>query len=641
MYCRTAAVSLGLLLLASCARQAAPPAVQRIAILRFENLGPEQSNDWMGTAFSEILARDLAGSPGVYAISTARLRAAGVSLGSRPLAAPGISAQRAAALASGARQIGYGNFSVIGGRLSANLTIEDAATGKLVRTFAVEVPAAGMIEAADRLAADILGNRPAPPYPTRNSTALAAYCRALETTNPAEATQYLEQAIAAEPDYLPPYRYLAELKAGQRDLPGARVLLEQALLRKSGDAVEAALIEADAARFRSDSAARLQAMGKLAKLTPLDPTTWRAVAEVAQSRREYRQAADALAKALEVEPEDAAVWNQYGYAAAYAGDLATATTALRRYQSMRPADPNPLDSLGDVHLLVGRLKEAESFYLEAGKKDPNFAAGTSLFKAALARLMTGDIAGADVLARQHLESRAAAKDPLAAYRAAEWDWVAGRRRRACAEMEAVARGASRDLASRAYAQLALWTLMLGDRANAASSSALALSNASQAAMLPAFVARFLAQPQAGADEWTDRAARAFPNAPNSIRDLTLLAALLIDRQFAAAAPILDRLESAGATSSDFDLGIVTAWTAIEAGKSNVAAPLLRWNPIPPAGGPGSYLSLQFPRIFYLRAIAAEKEGRAEEARSNYKLFLQLSGPDPLVWGEESKAKAAL
>jgi hypothetical protein len=48
--------------------------------------------------------------------------------------------------------------------------------------------------------------------------------------------------------------------------------------------------------------------------------------------------------------------------------------------------------------------------------------------------------------------------------------------------------------------------------------------------------------------------------------------------------------------------------------------------------------LYFPRIFYLRAVAAEKQGKPGEARENRRIFKALSGPDPLLWGEELKAQ---
>ena len=56
-------------------------------------------------------------------------------------------------------------------------------------------------------------------------------------------------------------------------------------------------------------------------------------------------------------------------------------------------------------------------------------------------------------------------------------------------------------------------------------------------------------------------------------------------------------------------------------------------------GPGPLVSLYFPRIYYLRALEAERDGKPEVARANYRLFLTLSGSDPLIWGEETKAQA--
>ena len=48
-----------------------------------------------------------------------------------------------------------------------------------------------------------------------------------------------------------------------------------------------------------------------------------------------------------------------------------------------------------------------------------------------------------------------------------------------------------------------------------------------------------------------------------------------------------------------------------------------------------------PRLFYLRGLLAEKEGRRDAARGEYQKFLKLSGPDPLIWGEEKKAQEAV
>ena len=80
-------------------------------------------------------------------------------------------------------------------------------------------------------------------------------------------------------------------------------------------------------------------------------------------------------------------------------------------------------------------------------------------------------AGADTLFQQYIKAREAAKDPVVEYRQAEWSWMSGRRKSACQRLEAFARGVEngplREIASRAYSQLAVWSLAMGDRTAAA------------------------------------------------------------------------------------------------------------------------------------------------------------------------------
>ena len=180
--------------------------------------------------------------------------------------------------------------------------------------------------------------------------------------------------------------------------------------------------------------------------------------------RDYPQAVQAYQKSSEVEPENATTWNQLGYAEAFGGDLNAALVALRHYQALRPSDSDPLDSQGDVNLLLGHLREAEDLYMQAAKKSPGFPNAPDLYKAAIARLMTGDVPGADGIAKQYTDARRAAHDPIAEYFEAEWWWISGRRKRGCQQLEAFARGAAigplKELVSPAYAELAIWSLFL-------------------------------------------------------------------------------------------------------------------------------------------------------------------------------------
>ena len=643
MFCRFRwFLPLAALLLAACARQPAGPLVERIAILRFENLGAGVSGDWMGRAFSEVITTELAGAPGVYAIPSSRLHGLDRVFGPRPVSVPGISAERTLAFASGATRLGYGEYSVRGGRLSARLTIEDPRTGKMVKLFSAA--ADDVFVVASELARQI-STRVAP-YGTNSVPALKAYMAAEESATTAATAQNLEQAIAADPDFGPPYRLLAELDAQRQDRAAADALLGQALARAGAmPPAERARLELEAANLHGDSAARKSALTTLVALEPNDATTWNSLAELCMSRREYQQAVQAYRKLVQVEPEDVGALNQLGYAAAYAGSLDTALEALRRYQALRPAEANPLDSQGDVNLLAGRLPQAESLYLQAAKKDPNSESGGDLWKAAMARLMSGDVAGADTLFQQYIQAREAAKDPVAEYRQAEWSWISGRRKSACQRIEAFARGAEngplREIASRAYSQLAVWSLVMGDRTAAAQLAQKGTLLAGPSSAGAAMVARFLTGPPASSPEWSVRAERLFPNAAeDSLKDFALVYALLLDQQFQPASLLLKQLYDGANPSADPGLPVLLAWTCLETGRANDAAPLLRFNPIPSASGASMFAAFDFPRIYYLRGLLAEQQGKPGEARANYQLFRQLSGADPLIWGEEQRASTA-
>ncbi|HEV3198782.1 MAG TPA: hypothetical protein VGZ73_12770 [Bryobacteraceae bacterium] len=632
----------GCLAALACNRQPAAPQAKRIAILRFENLGSDTGNDWMGRAFSEIIATELTGSPDADPIPSSRIHTLNQTFGVRPISAPGISAERGLALASGASQIGYGNYAVRGGRLEAQLTVEDPRTGKTIRVVVSSAAAGDVVGAATGLARQIA--RQTRTYGTMSSRALKAWMVALESGDATVTGQSLEEAIAADPDFGPPYRLLAQWKLQRQDRAGALSLLDQALARDGMALEERARTELEAANLRDDAAGRQRALEALVKLEPRDGPTWRSLGDAALTRRNYTLAIQAYQKSLELEPENASTWNQLGYAEAYAGDLSEALGALRHYQSMRPADSDPLDSQGDVNLLLGHLHEAEDLYLQAAKRSPGFPNSPDLFKAAMARLMAGDVPGADGIAKQYADARRAAHDPIVDYFEAEWWWVSGRRKRGYQQLEAFARGVGsgplKELASPSYAELAIWSLFLGDRAGAEQMAQKLAPPVGASSAGLVLLARFLVAAPASPAEWAARAERLFPSANQaSLRDTAVAYALLLEKEFARASPILKEQYDRANPTSDESVRILLAWSWLETGRALDAAPLLRLNPIPAQAGPGTLVSLYFPRIYYLRALEAEKSGKAEEARANYSLFLKLSGPDPLLWGEEKKAQA--
>ncbi|MGA3095642.1 MAG: hypothetical protein ABSF25_04230 [Bryobacteraceae bacterium] len=616
-----------------CARRAPEPAIERLAVLRFENLGADPSADWIGRALAEMVTSELAGAPGVYALPSSRFHAYERVLGARPVGAPGISAERDLALAAGANRVAYGEYSIRSGGILAHMSTEDPQTGKTTAVVSYSGAAGDVVAAAWAFARALW--KDAPPYATRDAAALQAFVNALESFDQPSVAPTLERALAADRDFAAAYRLLAQWKAQRQDRTGALALLDQALARNLPP-VERARLELDSADLRGDAVARSRACATLARLSPSDPVVWRALAEAAMAAHAYQNSVNDWERSLTIEPQDAGALNQAGYAAAYAGDLPAATAFLVRYQKLAPGDSNPLDSLGDVNLLAGRLREAEGLYLQSASKNAHFDADGSLFKAAVARLMTGDIGGADTLFQRYAEARAADRDPAVDYRKAEWSWAAGRRRAACAGMEAFARGAEntplRELAARGFAELAVWRLLLGDREAAAQAAQKAGQCAGPSSAAIARVTRFLTEPPATPAEWAVRAEREFPEpAQTPVRNFAMAYALLLAREFQPAGLTLKEIYNSGAPADDEGLPVMLAWTHLETGRNQDAAALLQFNPIPSSTGVGPFFGFYFPRLYALRAMLASRFGKPEQARIDSQLFQKLSGPDPLVW----------
>jgi tetratricopeptide (TPR) repeat protein len=628
---------LGSILLAACSRKPAQTGPERIAILRFENMGADVSTDWVGRALSEVVTQEVGGIPSVALHSMDRL------MGGHPVSAPGISAEISQALASGASRVGYGEFTVRNGKLETRLTLEDARTLKMVKVVEAVTPAGDVLGAAAALARQI--STSPKPYGTSNPEALMHYSKAIESTDSSMTERELEQAIAADPDFAAAYIPLAQAKVQKMDRAGAQAVLEKGLTRTNIPEANRARFEVDLADLRGDVPARMTALAKLGKLESSDGTAWRALAELAMARHEYTQARQAYEKAVALAPQDADLLNSLGYAAAQSGELDAGVSALKRYRALRPKEANPLDSLGDIHLLSGKLDDAENDYLDAQKADRAFLADGDLIKAAMARLLTGDVAAADKIAEQYFDARAKAKDPLVDYRRSQWNWVAGRRRQAIAQMGAFAQSsqavpALRDAAAHAWSDLAVWLMMLGDRNAASQAVQKAVALATPASAGSVVVARFLTLPEASPVEWGTRANQQF-GAQLAIKNVALAYALLMNRQFLAAQALLEPMWQNGASQTDEGLPVLLAWCYLETGKAKEAEALLRPNPIPQNNGPGPYTGFYLPRLFYLRGMLAEQQGRKDEAHAEYHKFLALSGPDPLMWGEEKRAQAAL
>jgi len=612
--CRTFLL-LAALAAAGC-RRTPPPAFERIALPPFENLTGDPRRDWMSLGLAELVAGALAGAPR-----------------SQPLRVD----HAAGAAALRATHILHGSFRPAGARLRADAVLEDLRTLRIVARLSAEGdPEAGLPAMAERLAAAL--GRGAGPVPTRSAEALRLYAESFAAADPVPA---LERSLAADPDFAAPYLSLARLWLARGNGPAARTVLERALGRQGLRPPDRLRLELLAATLAGDREAGLGRLEALSRAAPADAEVFGNLAALRMARGDFPAAARDYRQALERDPDDPVLLNQAGYACAYAGDFAAGLAFLQRYRQMEPAGPNPADSLGDLHFLFGRFAEAENFYLQAAKKSPDFAGGLSWFKAAHARLMRGDLEAADALFRQYLQQRGQAGDSALEIRQAEWDYLTGRSQQALRRLSEWAAAPDRrpDQRALALATLALWRLDGGERTAARELAGRALSAAVSApARTLARLCLFVAQPEASAQQWAARAARTFPQAGEEpLRRSALAFALLLEGHFSQAAPLLEQIEREAPPPGQ-PAGLLLAWALLESGR-DPGRRLQLW-PIPEARLADPFRCLTFPRMLWLRARWLERQGRRQEARPLYGLYLKYAGRGARA-EERRRAEAAL
>ena len=547
MYCKPARFALSGLFVAltaftgGCGKKAAGPA-PRYAVVRFENLTGDVALEWTARAASDLLSQSLARALDGPLLARPAVSRLGLSLGARPSAVPGISTELAAAQAAGATHVitGYIEKTAAGLRISG--AERDLASGTTVRSVVAMAP--DPLNAMDRLAKAFSDK--AAPSGIRNEQALRLYFTSRETDTQS-AVSALEQAVTAEPDFGDAWVALAEGQRALGDNAAAAKTIATARLRKLDDLNLAYLDFLSDALNGDQGPGRLEAMKRISELSPGDTVLLRSLAQGETAEGRFEAAAASWKKLTEVLPDDADARNQLGYTLAWNGNYQGAVEAMKTYGLLRPAEPNPLDSLGDIHFMYRKFPEAAAAYLQASAKAPAFQGGGDLYKAAWAKFRAGDKPGADALFEQFRKARE--KGGGFALLAADWLCRTGRRKEAAAELRAALDAANPAEKPAIYDELAIFDLLSGDRIAAAKDAAAAGPPTTPGS----FIVRFCTLPSASAAEWVTRADRTLPDPKAApVRALAVGYALLLDGKRQEALPVWKEL-SEKSRGNDFSI----------------------------------------------------------------------------------------
>jgi tetratricopeptide (TPR) repeat protein len=178
-----------------------------------------------------------------------------------------------------------------------------------------------------------------------------------------------------------------------------------------------------------------------------------------------------------------------------------------------------------------------------------------------------------------------------------------------------------------HSQLAVWSVVEGDLASARGHAEEALAKADSApAQQLAMIARFLSRDVANPEKWRVAGASMFPNRPpHLLGRLALAYALVSRRYFEEAVPVLQDLLARAQFEGPEPVPTLLAWSLVETGQWEQAAPLLNSYSINQFVGEQIFTPLVFPRILELRARFLEHQRREKEAEHWRSLYNQIKG----------------
>ncbi len=381
------------IILLACACTHAPQGPVHYAFLPFDNLTGDASLDWI--------------------VRTApRIVAAGVGGTSRPAASIG------EAYLENATRFVHGYFTKSANALRLTVEVEDATTHKMITTERMD---GSVLASANALAKSLDPN--AKPFPTSNEEAIAAWGQG-----------DFEKAVALDPSFGLAWLSWIETVARKGDTTAAIEIAGRARDHPVHSEIEALRIELVRANLQGDSHAEHEALLKLTARVA-DPTLLANLGELETRAREFALAEGDYKKLLAVQPENAEILNKLGYAYGYQGKIADAEADFAQYGKLPGQETNSFDSLGEAYFMNGKFADAEKSFLRAHEANAAFLSGGDLRKAAYARWLGGDLAGADKMFASYLDFRAKLNDPTVEWQHAQWEYATGRKDQAVARLQ--------------------------------------------------------------------------------------------------------------------------------------------------------------------------------------------------------------
>jgi serine/threonine protein kinase/tetratricopeptide (TPR) repeat protein len=188
------------------------------------------------------------------------------------------------------------------------------------------------------------------------------------------AQKSLEQAVALDPEFAMAYLLLSQTAVNLFDFDLGREAMEKAFryAAKASEKERLYIAAGYAETIEKDTDRQLRLLQELVRKYPDEKYAFFALGRRYQERRAYPEAIAVMERSVALDPAFGFAVNQLAYAHAMSGNFDEALRLFERYAALSPGDANPLDSMGETYIRMGRLDLAEAKYREALKLRPDF-----------------------------------------------------------------------------------------------------------------------------------------------------------------------------------------------------------------------------------------------------------------------------
>lgn len=362
---------------------------QSIVVLPFKNETGDHNLQWMQKGLTEMLIRALSQSNTLSILSMDRFSALEKQ----------IAENRAGQLEDSelSKQIGkeanvdavlFGRIEKSKENLTINIKLQDPTSGIVLKEAATTGSGVedifGMVDSlSQRVKSDLQvtlakggESRAITEITTASLEAWRYYTEGVEAAQKMltdEAELKYRKAIELDSSFVSAYLELIEVSLLLKDYHAAERYYKRLLqLRNKATPIELYQIELFEAKRKGDATAYIDILNKWIERYPGNLQVHWTLAGLYHNWNYPEKSLEHLSHVITIDPKYKLAYNLMAYEFANLGNFDKALAALQVYRDLSQDEPNPYDSMGEIHFFYGEYEKAERYYKLALEKNKSF-----------------------------------------------------------------------------------------------------------------------------------------------------------------------------------------------------------------------------------------------------------------------------